>query len=264
MSIYIPSKKPLQLLSFLIFLGLTTTILVSQSFTNAEPTAIEVIRKAQEKMQGKTSIAEIKITITRPKWSRSMELKSWGKTTKYGMTLITAPARDRGTVFLKKDKEVWNWVPSVERTIKLPPSMMSQSWMGTDLTNDDLVKESSMVDDFNHTYLGKDSVFGRNCYQISSIPKEDAAVVWGKVVNWVDITDYIQMKTEFYDEDDELVNTFTASNITKMGGIMIASKVNIIPADKPGQKTQLEYLSLVLNSPIDDDFFTTQNMKKVK
>jgi len=230
----------------------------------AELTAIDIIKQAQEKMQGKTSIAEMKITITRPKWSRSMSLKSWSKGTKYGMTLITAPARDKGTVFLKKDKEVWNWVPSVERTIKLPPSMMSQSWMGTDLTNDDLVKESSMVDDFTHTKLGKDSVNGRNCYKISSIPKEDAAVVWGKIITWIDVTDFIQMKTEFYDEDDELVNTFTAYGIKKMGGILVASKVDIIPSDKPGQKTQLEYESLIFNSPIEDNFFTTQNMKKVK
>lgn len=258
------NKKFFRSLGLILAIGFCTVALVSQSFINAEPTALEIIKKAQDKMQGTSSQSELKITITRPKWSREMALKTWTKGTKYSMTLITAPARDKGTVFLKRDKEVWNWVPSVERVVKLPPSMMSQSWMGTDLTNDDLVKESSMENDFTHTLLGKEMVNGRNCYKLSSIPKENAAVVWGKVLSWIDITDYIQMKAEFYDEDMELVNTFIGSDIKLMGGKTIASKLDIIPADKPGQKTTMQYITLTFNQPIDDTFFTTQNMKKVK
>ena len=238
-----------------------------QSFTTRvqdEPTAEQVIKKAQDKMQGTTTKAEMKISIIRPKWSRTMQLKTWSKGTTYGMTLITAPARDKGTVFLKRGNEVWNWVPTVERIIKLPPSMMGQSWMGTDLTNDDLVKESSMEKDFTHTLNGKETVGGRTCYKITSIPKEDAAVVWGKVISWIDTKDYLQMKTEFYDEDEELVNTFTASGIKVMGGKTVASLIEIVPADKTGHKTKMEYISLTFNESIDDSFFTTQNMKKVK
>ncbi|MBO6517162.1 MAG: outer membrane lipoprotein-sorting protein [Bacteroidia bacterium] len=232
--------------------------------TDTEPTASSIIKKAEDKLRGAQTTAEIAITIQRPKWSRTMNLKTWSKGTAYSMTLVTAPARDQGTVFLKKGREVWNWIPSVERTIKLPPSMMSQSWMGTDLTNDDLVRESSMVKDFTHTLLGKDTLNGRPCYKIKSVAKEDAAVVWGKIVSWIDTKDYIQLKTRFYDEDDELVNTFTASNIRMMGGKMIASKMVILPADKKGQKTILEYKSLDFKTPISDDFFTVQNMKKIK
>lgn len=249
---------------------LTTVVLialatVSTAFvSDTNPTAESIIKKAEDKLRGAQTTAEITITIQRPKWTRTMALKSWSKGSNYSMTLITSPARDKGTVFLKKGKEVWNWIPSVERTIKLPPSMMSQSWMGTDLTNDDLVKESSMINDFNHTLLGKETIGGKACHKISSIPKEGAAVVWGKVVVWIDVKDYVQMKAQFFDEDEELVNTFNSSNIKPMGGKMIASKMEIVPADKKGQKTIFEYKSLDFKTAISDDFFTVQNMKKVK
>ncbi|MFT5724368.1 MAG: outer membrane lipoprotein-sorting protein [Bacteroidia bacterium] len=250
--------------SFSIGVLVVIAALTSAAFVMVDPTASDVIQKAQDKFSGEQTTAEISIAIQRPKWSRTMELKSWAKGTKHSMTLITAPARDKGTVFLKKDKEVWNWIPSVERVIKLPPSMMSQSWMGTDLTNDDLVKESSMVDDFTHTMLGKETIGTRTCYKIQSVANEDAAVVWGKIINWVDVKDYIQMKTEFYDEDNELVNTFTGMNIKVMGGKTIASKMEIIPVNKKSQKTTFEYKSIDFTTTINDDFFTVQNMKRVK
>ena len=227
-------------------------------------TAEELIKKVEEKFQGDQTTAQIEINIQRPKWTRTMNIKTWSKGSKYSMSLITAPARDRGTVFLKRDKEVWNWIPTVERTIKLPPSMMSQSWMGTDLTNDDMVRESSMVNDFNHKLLGKETVGGVSCYKIESIAKEDAAVVWGKVIFWVDPVHYIQMKAEMYDEDGELVNTFISSNVKNMGGRMVASRMEIIPADKADQKTTFEYKSLDFTTPISEDFFTVQNMKRIK
>ncbi|MFT5511830.1 MAG: outer membrane lipoprotein-sorting protein [Bacteroidia bacterium] len=245
------------------FLMLVVTATSAMSFMMADLTANEVIKKAEAKFKGNQTTAEISISMQRPKWTRTMELKTWAKGTKHSMTLITSPARDKGTVFLKKDKEVWNWIPSVERTIKLPPSMMSQSWMGTDLTNDDLVKESSMAEDFTHAILGKDTIRNRACYKIQSIAKEEAAVVWGKIISWIDVKDYIQMKTEFYDEDEELVNTFTGLNIKMMGGKMIASKLEILPADKKSQKTTFEYKAIDFTTPISDDFFTVQNMKKV-
>jgi len=251
-----------------LFFFVVTGALTIMSFVTAEnisdPTADEIVKKAEDRMRGSTSIATMRISIVRPKWTRDMELKSWTKGEDMSISLVTAPARDKGSVFLRKGREVWNWVPSVERIIKLPPSMMSQSWMGTDLTNDDLVKQSDIKKDFVHKLLAKEEIEGKLCYKIQSIPTENAAVVWGKIVAWIDVEDYIQMKTEFYDEDDFLVNTFNAQNITTMGGKRIASKIEIIPADKPGNKTVLEYLSLQFDTPIRDDFFSTQNMKRLK
>lgn len=116
-------------------------------------TAKAIVKKAEDNMRGNTSKADITIKIIRPTWDREMNMKAWTKGDDYSMILITSPAKEKGTVFLKRIKEVWNWIPAIERTIKLPPSMMSQSWMGTDFTNDDLVKEASSVSDYDHKLL---------------------------------------------------------------------------------------------------------------
>lgn len=228
-------------------------------------TAKQIIKKSDDLMQGvKTTKAEMTIKTIRPKWSREMRMKSWSKGKKLSMILITAPVKEKGTVFLMKEKEVWNWIPSIERTIKMPPSMMMQSWMGTDFTNDDLVKQSSVVDDYTHKIIGEEVIEGRNCYKIEMIPNEDAAVVWGKIHTWIDKKDFLQLKVEFYDEDDELVNLMKASNIKKMGGRLVPAKLEVIPVDKKGQKTVMEYISLEFDLPLEDNFFSIKNMKKVK
>ena len=227
-------------------------------------TAEEIISKAEDKMRGESSYAEMKITTVRPKWSREMTLKSWSKGEKLSLIYIASPAREKGTVFLKKGKEVWNWIPSIERTIKLPPSMMSQSWMGTDMTNDDLVKESEKDNDFTHKLIGEEVIDGLKCWKIELIPKEDAAIVWGKILSWIDQKEYNTMKSEFYDEDGYLVNLMKASNVKEMGGIIIPTRMEIIPVEEKGKKTILEYVSLKLNLGLQESYFTLQNMKKIK
>lgn len=239
-------------------------LLNCSGFCQRNESAMDVIRRADEKMRGKTSRAEITIQTVRPSWTRELKLKTWSKGTTQAMIFVSAPAKEKGTVFLKKHKEVWSWVPLIERTIKLPPSMMSQSWMGTDFSNDDLVKESSMVEDYIHSFDGETVIDGRNCYKIKMIPKTDAAVVWGMVIIWIDKKDYLQMRTEFYDEEQELVNTMQSFDLKIMGGRLIPGKVEMIPAGKNGHKTVLLYNSIGFDEPIADNFFTIQNMKKLK
>lgn len=227
-------------------------------------TAEEIVKKADEKMRGKSAKTEMMIKIVRPTWERTMSMVSWSKGTELSMTLLTAPAKDKGTVFLKRHKEIYNWLPSIERSIKMPPSMMMQSWMGTDLTNDDLVKESSIIEDYTHSIVGNEKVEGRECWKIKLVPKPNAPVVWGMIYSWIDKKDFIQMKTEFYDEDEYLVNTMLAGDIKTMGGKVIASRIEVIPADKDGHKTVMTTQSIEFDIPIEESFFTTQNMKKVK
>lgn len=231
--------------------------------TNAQ-TAREIIEKADELTRGLSSQGEMTMQIVRPKWTREMSLKSWTMGTEYSLILITAPAKEKGTVFLKREKEIWNWVPSIERTVKLPPSMMMQSWMGTDLTNDDLVKESSIVEDYTHE-IEKDTVIdGRDCWKLVLTAKPDAPVVWGSVNAFVDKKNYIQMRSEFYDEDGFLVNVFMASDIKEMGGRTLAGRLEIIPVDKEGHKTVIIQKDIKFNTGISEDFFTTNNMKRIK
>jgi outer membrane lipoprotein-sorting protein len=226
--------------------------------------AKEIVRMADSKARGKTSSAELTIKIIRPTWSREMAMKTWEKGSSYAMILITSPVKDKGTVFLKRSKEVWNWIPAIERNIKLPPSMMSQSWMGTDFTNDDLVKEASVVEDYNHSVIGEENIESRSCYKIQMIPKPEAAIVWGKVYLWIDKKDYLMLKAEYFDEDNILVNTMIASEVKQLGGKMLPSRLEMIPADKKGNKTVLIYKSLIFDKDISNDFFSTQNMQKLK
>ena len=235
-----------------------------KAFSQQEFSATDIVKKADNHMRGNTSQADITIKIVRPSWSREMNMKAWSKGDDYSMILITSPAREKGTVFLKRNKEVWNWIPSIERTIKLPPSMMSQSWMGTDFTNDDLVKEASSVSDYDHKLLGKETVFGKDCYKIEMIPKPSAAIVWEKVVVWIDTVNFLQLKAEFYDEDGELVNIMNSSDIKVLGGKIITSKIEMFPVDKEGQSTVIIYNDIIFDKPINDNFFTTRNMKQLK
>lgn len=226
--------------------------------------AIDIVRKADERSRGKTSFAEITIQTVRTNWTREMSMKSWTKGNKLAVILITAPKKDQGIAFLKNGKEVWNWIPAIERNIKLPPSMMSQSWMGTDFTNDDLVKEASIVEDYDHHFLNDQTIEGRECYQIEMIPKPNAAVVWGKVILWVDKKDFMMLKANYFDEDNQLVNTLLCSDIKLLGGKLFPARLEMIPENKKGQKTILLYHNLKFDQPIDDQFFMNQNLPKLK
>jgi outer membrane lipoprotein-sorting protein len=212
-------------------------------------------------MRGSTSQAEIIIKTVRPSWSREMRVKTWMKGSNLAMIIIQSPAKDKGIAFLKRKKEVWNWMPSLEKTIKLPPSMMSQSWMGTDFTNDDLVKESSIVNDYDHKIIGDTIINNRNSYIIQMIPKPEAAVVWGKLIVCIDKKDFLELHTKFYDEDGTLVNIMNGYDVKMMDGRLIPTYFEMIPTDKKNQKTEMIYKSIQYNKPLDDGFFSTERMK---
>ncbi len=242
---------------------LTLAILCATAFANAQ-TAKEIIQKADELTRGKSSKADITIQINRPRWSREIRMKSWSLGTSYAMTYIMEPAKEKGTVMLKIDKEVWNWLPTIERSVKLPPSMMMQSWMGTDFTNDDLVKQSSILVDYNHAIVGDSLILGRKCTKIELIPKEGAPVVWGKIFIWVDTKDYLQLKSEMYDEDGYLINVMSAKKIGEFGGKTFVTETEMMPMEKPGNTTVLIYNDLEFDIEIEKDFFTTQNMRRIR
>ena len=248
-------KKLLQLLFFLIFLSIP--IARSQE-------ARDIVKKADEKAKGKTSIANITIQTIRPNWNREMTMKAWMKGNDYALLLFLSPAKEKGVVFLKRKKEVWNWVPSIERNIKMPPSMMSQSWMGTDFTNDDLVKEASVLDDYNHSFLEDTTINDKSCYTIQLLPKPKSAVVWGKLIMYIDKKDFIMLQVNYFDEDNTLINSMYCSDIKMLGGRLLPARMEMIPSDKKGYKTVLIYNSLLFDSPMEDTFFTTQNISKIK
>lgn len=247
-----------------LLLSLFIALLQINALAQAGTDAREIIRKADEKVRGLSSYGEMTMTIQRPAWSREVGIKSWSRGAEYSLVLITSPARDKGTAFLKRERELWSWQPSIDRVIKLPPSMMMQSWMGSDFTNDDLVKESSILEDYSHQLAGREKINDMEAYKIELIPHEDAPVVWGKVISWIDVKEYMQLKTEFYDEDGYLVNTMLGKEVKELGGKLLPSKLEVIPADKEGHKTVIEYLHLSFDQDIEEGFFSVQNMKRVR
>lgn len=254
------SKKLFQhagtILAFII-LSLISPSLLAQDAT-------EIVRKANDNMQGESSQVEMRMQIIRPSWERSVSMKAWSKGQDYSLILITAPARDEGSAYLKRGNEIWNWQPRINRTIKMPPSMMSQSWMGSDFSNNDLVREASIVVDYNHTLLGDSTLSGYDSYKIEMIPKPEAPVVWGKVITFISKEEYLQLRAEFYDEDGELVRLMEGSEIKEMDDRIIPTRMEMIPMNEDGNKTVIIYEKMKFNIDISQRFFSIQNMKNVE
>ena len=244
--------------------SLAITLLLLIPFLGTAQTAKEIIQMSHEKLQGANTKGEMTMSIIRPTWSRDIRMKNWSMGSDYAMIYIIDPARDKGTVFLKRKKEIYNWVPSIERTIKLPPSMMMQSWMGSDFTNDDLVQESSIVTDYTHVLDGEKTIDGTKCWRIILTPNPDAAVVWGKLITYISMDEYLQLRTEFYDEDGELVNVMEGKEVKEIGGRILPTLLEMTPVNEEGQKTVLQYHSLEFEVNTPESFFTTQNMKRLR
>ena len=238
-------------------LSLLTSFLYAQD-------ASEIIKKVDQKMRGNSSSSNMTMKIIRPDWSREISMKGWSLGTDFSLILITAPARDQGTAFLKRDKELWNWQPTIDRVIKLPPSMMTQSWMGSDFTNDDLVKESSIVNDYDHFIRGDTTITARDAWKIELIPKEGAPVVWGRILIYVSKDDDIELLIKYYDEDDFLINTMILSDIREMGGRVIPARMDMIPAENPDHRTVIHYKDIQFDIGISEDFFSIKEMKLIR
>lgn len=250
---------------------LLKSILISLCLTAAAngaqaqpPDAREIVQRADDNRRGSSSCSELRMTIVRPTWSREIGVKSWSKGSDYSLTLITAPAKEKGQAFLKRQKDLWNWQPSIGRMIKMSSSIMGQSWMGSDFTNDDMVRESSTVNDYTHRLETSEKVREFDCYKVILTPKENAPVVWGKVVMWISTADFVEIKTEFYDEDNTLINTLNGYEVKTYGKRKLTSRIEIIPADKPNQKTVMNIDKYEFDLPIDESFFSQQKMKNVK
>lgn len=253
-------KKISELFFFLVLLAANFGNLAAQQIS-----ATDIVRKADEKFNGeKSSIMVMSMTIIRPTWQRTVEFKNWSLGRDYALTLITAPAKDVGQTFLKRGTEMWSWNPAISRLIKFPPSMMSQGWMGSDYTNDDILKESSVVNDYTHEIVGEEEIDGRLCYKIRMISKEDAAVVWGKQIRWIEKKDLLVLRADLYDDEGALVRTENGSEIKTIDGRTIPSHLELIPVEEPGNRTLVDIKEIKFNVQIAESFFSQQNMKNMR
>jgi outer membrane lipoprotein-sorting protein len=223
---------------------------------------VEIIRLMEDNMRGDASYTEMTMEVVRPRYTREISMRSWTLGDDFALINITAPARDEGTGFLKRGNDIWNYVPNIDRTIKMPPSMMSQSWMGSDFTNDDLVQGTSRVDDFTHELAGTETVDGRECWVIEMTPRPEAPVVYEKVMVWVIQEFYLPAKIENYDEHGDLVNTIRFREIETLGGRRIPTVTEMIPEDKRNHRTVIRTHDADFNINLSQGFFSIENLTR--
>ena len=170
-------------LSFLVPLVLVASGLVAgagRSATSSPPDALTLARRTDQALRGRTQQARLSMTVHTPDWERTLEMETWYENPGRTFIRITGPAKEAGTATLRLGNDMWNYLPQVERVIKVPPSLMLEPWMGSDFSNDDLVKESSLVTDYTHQLGGEQQVSGDDCYKLVATPKPGAPVVWGR------------------------------------------------------------------------------------
>jgi outer membrane lipoprotein-sorting protein len=225
-------------------------------------TAKEILDRVDDLWRGSSSHGKMTMTITTAHWTRTLTIESWTKGKEKSLIRILAPKKEEGTTTLRSGNNIWNYLPKVKRVIKLPSSMMAASWMGSHFTNDDLVKESRMADDYTFTLTFRGEREGRDVVEVTCIPKPDAAVVWGKVVVTVEEESYLPISLFYYDEDMNLARTMTFSDVGQLGGRMMPRLMRIIPTDKPQESTVIKYHELVFNLPLKDSMFSLRSLQR--
>lgn len=224
------------------------------------PSAEDIVRAAVDQWRGLSSESEVTMTIRRPDWERTMTMQAWTKGDERSLVRVTAPARDRGNGTLTNDNNMWSFSPKVNRVIKIPSSMMSQSWMGSDFSNKDVARTNDIIDQYTHTLMDTRVDGDTTVYEIESVPLEEAAVVWGREVLLIR-DDYVVAEQRFYDQDNELVKTLTSLEIGEMGGRMVALRQRMQSVDTPDEWTEIAVLSAAYDIELADNLFTLSNLR---
>jgi outer membrane lipoprotein-sorting protein len=234
--------------------------LVSSLANAAVPEPRDLIKQAMNHWRGLSSYSEITMTIHRPDWERSMSMRIWTKGDKTSLVRITRPKKDAGNGTLTKDNNMWTFAPKINRIIKIPSSMMNQSWMGSDFSNKDISKSTDIIDQYDHTLLETREQDGHTVYVIESIPHEEAAVVWGKEVIFIR-DDYVLLEQQFWDQDGILVKTMKALEIKILGGRTVASIIRMGKQDAPDEWTEMSVQNIQFDQENPDSLFTLSSLR---
>jgi len=240
-------------------------ILLLFIFAATPATAIEVdelIRHVDQLWRGETSQATMSMAVRTERYERTMTMEAWSRGKDYSLVIIREPVKDRGIATLKVEDNIWNYLPKINRVTKVPSSMMSGSWMGSHFTNDDLVKESTFEDDYDASISFEGERDGQHIYELTFIPKPDAAVVWGKVMMMIEQTSLTPYKALYYDEEGLLIRTMTMDQTQLIDGRTIPMRMRLQPEDKPDESTVIVYQEITFSVPLETSFFSLQTLKR--
>ena len=223
-------------------------------------TAADIIRKAMDHYRGQTSYSEMTMVIHRPDWQREMTMRAWTEGDKQTLVRVTQPAKDAGNGTLTVDGNMWTFTPKINRVIKVPSSMMSQNWMGSDFSNKDISKDTAIIKQYDHTLLQLSEHDGHQVYVIQSIPHEEAAVVWGREVLHVR-DDWVMLEQQFWDQDDVLVKTLKALQIEALSGRNVATVIRMGKEDSPQEWTEVRTATVQFDVELPANLFTMSNLR---
>ena len=226
----------------------------------ADRNAADIVRDAVNHWRGLSSDTVMTMVIHRPEWERSMTMRAWTKGDDRSLVRVLEPKKDRGNGTLTDDNSMWSFSPKVNRVIKIPSSMMGQSWMGSDFSNKDVARTDDIIDQYDHSILGIENVDGITVYEVQSVPHEDAAIVWGREVLRIR-EDHVVLTHRFFDQDDELVKILTSLEIGEMGGRTIAQRQRMNKVESPDEWTEIRIDSVNYEVELKDSLFTLSNLR---
>lgn len=238
-------------------------LLLAPSLATAatDPEAVALLRKVDDLFRGESSTARISMHVKTGHFERTLTLEAKSKGTDKSLIRILAPAKEKGVTTLKVGENLWNYLPKVDRTIKVPASMMSGAWMGSHFTNDDLVQESRLSEDYDSRITGRPDEKGAGDWVIELTPKPDSAVVWGKVVSRIRGSDLLPVSALYYDEKGKLVRTLTYDQLRDFGGRQLPARMKLVPEENPEEYTEILYEELDLGAKLPDELFSLRALK---
>jgi hypothetical protein len=238
------------------------TVLLVFDAAQAQETPRDIIDRVDRILRGDASHGIATMEVVTEHWSRSMTMEVWSLGTDYSLVRVTSPPKEAGTATLKAMQDIWNYLPKVDRTIKIPASMMSGAWMGSHFTNDDLVKESRLIEDYDIETSYEGDRDGAAVWEFRLTPKPEAPVVWGHIEYRVRKVDYMPIWARYYDEEGALSRTLEFSEFRKMGGRLVPAVMNMHPEDKPGERTTMIYDNIDFDIDLKQSFFSLQTLKR--
>ncbi len=225
-----------------------------------ERDAKQIVRDAVDHWRGLSSYTVMTMVIHRPDWERGMTMRAWTKGDDRSLVRVVEPKKDRGNGTLTDDDSMWTYSPKVNRVIKVPSSMMGQSWMGSDFSNKDVARADDIIDQYTHSILATEEIDGVTVHTVESIPHEDAAVVWGSEVLKIR-DDHVVIEHAFFDQDGVLVKTLQTLDIGDMGGRTIATRQRMVKTDEPDEWTEIAVLEVEYEIELKDSLFTLSNLR---
>jgi hypothetical protein len=260
------SLAALAVTAFLLLLGGTPDRAVAQTAQEqareqAQEQAREIVRQVDDLLRGESSHGRVRMEVVTERWTRSMEMEMWSLGQDYSLVRLLSPAREAGTATLKVERDIWNYLPRVDRTIKVPGAGMGGSWMGSHFTYDDLVRESSMVDDYEIEISFEGERDGTGVWEFTLVPLPEAPVVWGHLEMEVRQEDRMPLAIRYFDDRGELARTMVFSDFRTMDGRLVPTELSMHPEDKPGERTTLYYEELEFDTGLEAPFFSLQRLR---